>query len=360
VPRSAPGDRVRAAIVERKPGYGRAEIVELLEPGPGRREPPCPHFGACGGCDLQHLEDSLQLRLKSEATLETLRRLSGATIPAPRAILTAGAWGYRIRTQVHMRRAGEGGHQVGYHARRSHELVPVATCDILAPELEREVVTLARRLPPEAPARIDLALGDGGAISIAPLVAGLPHGELTRRVGDFDYAFDARCFFQGHRGLLAPLVATVVGEERGALAFDLYGGVGLFALPLARRYARVVLVEGDRIAGRFARRNARANRVANLEVVPQAVESWVAAGLPDGADRVIVDPPRDGLSNTVRALLATRAPARITYVSCHAAALARDLRALAGRYEVEWLVLLDLFPQTGHMEAVVELRRLAA
>jgi 23S rRNA (uracil1939-C5)-methyltransferase len=354
VPRSAPGDRARVRLVERRPGYGRAEIVELLAPGPGRRDPPCPHFGVCGGCDLQHLEDRLQTRLKAEALEETLRRLSGLALPRPSAVLSGESWGYRLRTQVHTRRAGDGV-QVGYYQRRSRDLVAVRACPILRPELEREVVTLARRLPSDAPARIDLTLGDDERLSTAPPVSGLPQGEISRRVAGFDYTFDARCFFQGHAGLLDALADAVVGDEEGELAIDLYGGVGLFALPLARHYRRVVTVEGDRVASRFARRNARANRCAGVEAVNQAVESWVVTGLPDGADRVVVDPPRDGLSTTVRGLLAARAPRRLTYVSCHPAALARDLRELAPRFAVESIVLVDLFPQTGHMEAVAQL-----
>lgn len=357
VPRTAPGDRLRARLVERKPGYGRAELVELLEPAPGRREPPCPHFGRCGGCDLQHLEDSVQLRLKSEAVLETIARISGLRLPPPRAIFAGATWAYRTRTQLHTRRVEGGGAAVGYHARGSREVVLVESCPVLVPALEREVVTLGRRLPPSVPSRIDLAAGDGDRISIAPLLEGLPHGEIVRRVGDFDYAFDARCFFQGHIGLVASLVDTVIGVARGERAIDLYGGVGLFALPLAKRYAQVTLVEGDRLAARYARRNARTNRTANVEVVAQAVESWVASGLPDGVDRVVVDPPRDGLSMPVRALLAGRAPKRLTYVSCHPAALGRDLKTLAEAFAIESLTLLDLFPQTGHMEVVVELER---
>lgn len=356
VPRSAPGDRVRARLVERRPGYGRAEIVELLAPGAGRREPACPHFARCGGCDLQHLEYRRQLELKAEATLETLRRLSALTVPTPQAIFAAEPWGYRLRAQLHTRPVG-GGVEVGYHARGSRQLVAVDRCPVLAPALERELATLGRRLPAGAPSRLDLALGDGDEVSYSPLVEGLPHGELSRRVGEHEYLFDARCFFQGHSGLLAPLVERVVGEATGATALDLYGGVGLFALPLARRYARVVLVEGDRIAARFARKNVRLNGLENVDVVPQAVESWVGSGLVEGLDRVVLDPPRDGLSLVVRRLLVARPPRAVTYVSCHAAALARDLKELGERFAVVSLALFDLFPQTGHMEAVVELSR---
>lgn len=368
VPRSAPGDRVRVRLFERRPDYGRAEILELLVAGPGRREPPCPHFARCGGCDLQHLDDATQTRLKAEALVETLRRISGIPVPEPSAVVAGQPWGYRLRTQLHTR-AVHGGFEVGYFARRSRELVAVASCPVLVPLIEKELVTLARRLPERAPSRVDIACGDGAQVSYAPLVEGLPHGELKRRIGSFEYRFDARCFFQGHAGLLEELVEVVVGPSTGGSAADLYGGVGLFALPLARRYGRVVMVEGDRIATRFARKNARANFPDSaehaesasggkgLEIVGQAVESWVASGLAENFDRIVVDPPRDGLSAAVRRILVEKPPRRLTYVSCHPAALGRDLRELAQAMNIESLVLLDLFPQTGHMEAVLQLTR---
>ena len=357
VPRSAPGDRVRVRLVERRPGYGRAETVALLAPGPGRREPPCPHFARCGGCDLQHLDDALQVRLKVTAVAETLRRIGGVQLPAERLEVIAGEpWGWRLRTQLHTAPAPEGeGVQVGYHARGTRDLVAISSCPVLAPALEREAVTLARRLPATGvPRRLDLAVGDGDEVALAPLVEGLPHGELSVQVGEFRYRFDPRCFFQGHRGLLAPLVARAVGAWEGERAYDLYAGVGLFALPLARRYREVVAVEGDRIAARYARRNLREHRLPG-EVVAQAVESWIRTGLPDDADRVLVDPPRPGLTPEVLALLRSRRPRRLTYVSCHPAALARDLAALAEAFALERLVFLDLFPQTAHLEVVAQL-----
>ncbi len=356
VPRSAPGDRVRARIVERRPDYGRVEIEELLRPGPGRRTPPCPHFAECGGCDLQHLDDATQLRLKSEATMETLRRLSGLAVPAPRRLLAGEPWGYRTRTQVHLESTGDAV-RVGYHARGSHRLVAIRRCPVLDPALEEAVLGLAEMAPGPLPARVDLAVGEDGRVAAAPPLGALGGGELCRRIGAFDYRFDARCFFQGHAGLLAPLVEEVVGGWSGEEAFDLFGGVGLFALPLATTHRRVTLVEADRVAVRYATKNARLAHLANLSTVARSVESWVAAGLPDDADRVVVDPPRDGLSLVVRGLLLGRRPRRLTYVSCHAATLARDLRELAREFEVESLVLADLFPQTGHMEIVAQLVR---
>lgn len=355
VPRTAPGDRVRVRLVERRPDYGRGEVVELLAAGAGRREAPCPHFVECGGCDLQHLEASAQVQLKVLAAAETLARIARVELPRPEVI--AGApWRYRIRTQLHTRRSGEGW-EVGYYARGSRRLVPIRECRVLESRLEEAALALASRLGAEAPERVDLAVGEDGEVAAAPPQPGFEGRELHRTVAGFELAYDARCFFQGHVGLLETLVERAVGTATGELAFDLYGGVGLFALPLARHYRRVVTVEADRVAGRYARRNARLASPGEIEVVARAVESWIEGGLPADADRVLVDPPREGLAPAVRRALVERPPRRLTYVSCHAAALGRDLAALAPAFAVESLAFLDLFPQTGHLETVAQLVR---
>lgn len=357
VPLSAPGDRLRVRLTERRPDYGRAEIVEILEPGPGRREPPCPYFARCGGCDLQHLEDGLQSELKARAVVETLARLGRLTPPQRTRLVTGDAWAYRLRAQLHgVTEAGRP--QFGYYARGSHRLVAVDSCPICRPALDETIGELATRSSGEVPERLDLAVGDDGRVSSAPAVDWLRHGEVTVRCAGFELAFDARCFFQAHRGLLDRLVETVVGEWEGETAYDLYGGVGLFSLPLAERYRRVTLVESDRLAARYARINARRNRTEGVEVIVRAVESWTDSLEPD-VDRVVVDPPRTGLSPGVVAALVEHPPRRLTYVSCHPAAMARDLGRLLPTYEWESLALIDLFPQTGHMEAVAQLVRAA-
>jgi 23S rRNA (uracil1939-C5)-methyltransferase len=353
VPRSAPGDRLRVRVSERRTDYGRAEIVEILEPGPGRRIPPCPHFGACGGCDLQHLEDGIQADLKAKAVGETLERLAGLRTALPVEVIAGSPWGYRLRTQLHVERDADQA-VVGYHTRRSHTVVPVDSCPVLVPELEAILPRLPEVLSAPGPHRLDLAVGGDGSLSCAPIVAGLPHGELSLQIGDVDYRYDARCFFQVNGELLPTLIERTVGDATGELAFDLYAGVGLFSLPLAGRYKRVVAVEGDRIAARYARKNARHNHLENVEVVHRAVESWIHQ-LPAAPERVVVDPPRTGLSRPARERLLERRPIRLTYVSCHPAALARDLKALMTAYRVESMTLIDLFPQTAHMEVVVQL-----
>ncbi|MGB6001416.1 MAG: TRAM domain-containing protein, partial [Thermoanaerobaculia bacterium] len=306
VPRSAPGDRLRVRVTDRWTDYGRAEIVEILEPGPGRRKPPCPHFDSCGGCDLQHLEDKIQTDLKAKAVGETLERLAGLRTALPVEVIAGSPWGYRLRTQLQIEREADQA-VVGYHARRSHTVVPVNSCPVLVPELEAILPRLPEVLSEPGPRRLDMAAGGDGSLSCAPMVAGLPHGELSLQVGDVDYRYDARCFFQVNRELLPKLIERTVGEATGEQAFDLFAGVGFFSLPLANRYSRVVAVEGDRIAARYARKNARHNHLENIEVVNRVVESWIHQ-LPAAPERVVVDPPRSGLSRPARERLLERRP----------------------------------------------------
>lgn len=353
VPRSAPGDRLRVRLVERHADYGRAEIVEVLHPGASRRRPPCPHFGRCGGCDLQHLEDAAQLDLKVAAIRETLERLGGLKAGFPVEVVGGEPFGYRLRAQLHTSEA-ETELLIGYHGRRSRDIVAVDSCPILVPELESELKELVTRRPAVLPSRLDLLVGDGGRLSTAPVTPNLPHGEIGLTVGDFVYLLDARCFFQAHRQLLPELVRTAVGAWQGEEAVELYAGVGLFTLPLAKRYKSVVAVEGDRVAARYARRNSQRYRLSGVSVQVTAVQSWVRQ-MGEGVDRVLVDPPRAGLPARVRKALLDSGPSRLTYVSCHAGTMARDLRELADLFRVEKLTFLDMFPQTGHMEIVGQL-----
>jgi 23S rRNA (uracil1939-C5)-methyltransferase len=243
---------------------------------------------------------------------------------------------------------------VGYFERGSHTLVPIRVCPILLPELEATVIGLGEVLGVDAPRRLDLAIGDDSVVTAAPPIESLPGGTVKRRVGEWTFEHDARAFFQAHAGLIGDLQREVCGRARGELAVDLYAGVGLFALPLARRYARVIAVESDRVAARFAARNARANDCGNVEIAPVSAESWVRS-MPKSIDRVVVDPPRTGLPRPLRRALSATRVKHLTYASCHPATLARDLRDLASEYSIVRLTLLDMFPQTGHIEMVVDL-----
>ena len=376
VPRAAPGDVVDARITERRPSYARAEIVRVVAPGPLRREPPCPFYADCGGCQLQHIADEAQLGLKVAAAMETLRRLGGID-PTQLARCHVGEsvvdrqWSYRLRAQVHVEQDEKGSIGVGFRRRRSHDLVRVDRCPVLAPALEARLADLPRLLDEAAqagqarPGRLSLAtdgLDEDSAVVAAPPLGELPGGELEIELLGRRLTYDARCFFQAHGGLLEALARSAVGAFEGETAVDLYAGVGFFTLGLADRYGSVTAVEGESMAARYARNNLRVNGLRHCQVERAAVESWVdgrtgGEGLQPGLDRVLVDPPRVGLSWNVRRALLRAAPARLTYVSCDPATLARDLGELTRDFDLESITFFDIFPQTAHLETVVQLRR---
>jgi 23S rRNA (uracil1939-C5)-methyltransferase len=362
VPFTAPGDVVRARVTQRRKGFLRAEVVEILEPGPGRRPAPCQYFGRCGGCQLQHLGYAHQLEAKVDALREALTRIGHIEWKEPIRIVgdPEHEFGYRTRATAHVVEP-EGRRIFGFFAPNSHHIVDIEACPLLTPELDaawrsvRAVEASFSRLRD-----LELAAGDD-ATAAAPPVSPVGGRDLTVTVNGTSYGFGPGVFFQVNRFALDALLASALADaEGGALAFDLYAGVGLFTIPLGRRFERVIAVEGDERAAAYARENYSRNGVGNVDVVSEAVEDWLAGRAvqvkASQPDLVVLDPPRAGIGPKAAEALSDLGPKRITYVSCDPATLARDLRTLLDRgYTLDGLEALDLFPQTYHVETVARL-----
>lgn len=344
VPFAAPGDRLRVRVTEVGRGFARAEIVEVLRPGPARRAPRCRHFGVCGGCRLQHVEYAAQLDAKAGFVRESLRRLGGIDWTAEIPVRSAAEYGWRTRAEIQARR----GH-VGYFREATHEIVDVSECPILAPAAEAFVVGLAADPPKSA---VHVALGDDGVVATG-------HGASVRqRIAGFDFEFGADSFFQANRLLVEELVREAVDGAAGRSAVDLFAGAGLFSLPLSRTFGDVVAVEGRAATARRGEANAARNGVSNVRFVADSAENWVASARTERPDLVLLDPPRTGVGpRGAEAVARIEAPA-VTYVSCDPATLARDLAVfVALGYRLTSVVALDMFPQTYHVETVAKLTR---
>ena len=359
VPLAAAGDRVRVRILERKKGYARGEIVEVVQASPARRTAPCRHFGICGGCTWQHLEYPEQLRWKRELVREALLRIGGIEWTRELEITSADQWGWRARVQWKVaRQRGSLVPALGYHARKTHQVVDAEQCPVLAPELERELSARRRLLRDAAtlPTEVHACVGDGGTVAI-------DDGEVTRTVGSLAYRTSARAFFQGNRFLLEQLLAAVLPEVAPRCAWDLYAGAGLFTLPLARLGTRVTAVENDAQALHWLAENVRSDAAASrIEVREEGVAgalrafgAEILAGQRQAPDLVVLDPPRTGAADAVPLILQV-SPKAVTYVSCDPATLARDLKELMrGGYRLRFVRAFDLFPQTHHVEVVAHL-----
>lgn len=314
-----PGERVVLEITEGTDGdrFWRGDAVEVLEPSPDRVSPPCPYAGPgrCGGCDFQHVDLARQRALKADVVSEQLRRLAGLDVEVVVEAVPGDDHGLRWRTRQRYVPLPGGGRGMRKH--RSHDVVPVETCLIEAPE-PSDHVALGRTFK----------VADGG-------------------------------FWQVHPGAPDMLVGTVLEMLRprpGERCLDLYAGVGLFAaflLEAVGESGRVVAIEGDPAASALSATNC-----PGVEVRAGGVADVLAAPPPDGSvdepfDLVVLDPPREGARRPVVEAVVARAPRAVAYVACDPAALARDLATFAELgYELRELRAFDLFPMTHHVECV--------
>ena len=357
VPLAVAGDSVRVKIDQIKKRTAFADIVEVLEASPNRIQPPCPHFGVCGGCDFQQMNYDSQLRAKLDIIRDCLKRIGKIDYedlgiePSPKE------FEYRSRARWH---ADRDERSIGYYAADSHEIVNVATCPILVPGLEDTLISLQKNTKWKdvmaGRTDIDAATADGTAVSIYSPDLVEPTNEITYSQGGVEYAFSARSFFQGNQFMIGKLVETALKGASGETALDLYCGVGLFSLPMAKQFTNVIGVEENGEAIKFAKQNKARAGFSNIDFKRVRVREFLASHKLDGTDFVLIDPPRAGADlGTIERIAAMR-PKHISYVSCEPSILARDLRVLLDRGDkIDNITALDLFPQTHHVETVARL-----
>jgi 23S rRNA (uracil1939-C5)-methyltransferase len=355
---AAPGDVLRVKIERKRGSVGFASIVEVVKPSTVRVEPPCPYFGLCGGCDFQQLEYEAQLAAKVEIIRDCLHRI-GHIEPIPDILMvpSPAQWQYRSRANWQFDPKTK---RLGYFARGSHEVCDVEVCAVLRPELQQTLERLREQMREGTLSKkltdIEAVAGDED-VSLASGTAYFRSKEVSRHIANETYYFGAEAFFQINHELLELLLGEAIGEERGKLAIELYSGVGLFTLPLARRFDQVTAVEANSRAVDYAQRNLDAAELDNVEVANMSVAEWLKHWL--GFERpefLLLDPPRTGAESGVIEGVLSVAPQKICYVSCDPATLARDLnKLLAGGYSLDSIVGFDMFPQTHHVETVARL-----
>jgi 23S rRNA (uracil1939-C5)-methyltransferase len=353
---TAPGDLVRVAITAQHERWLRGEVVELLEPGPGRTDPLCPVFGICGGCDWQHVDYAVQLDAKRRILADAIERI--ARVPLPGSFefrASPSPYGYRGRARVAARRG-----RVGFRRRHSHAVSATSRCPVLVPALDAPLAELAAN-PPEPTGEWELTAGSDGRAARArvPVRDSGSHVEIEV-LGEW-LRVSGGTFLQANALLREPLARAVVDAAgSGARCLELFAGAGLFTIPLARRFARLVAVESHPGAVADLEDNLRTAGLPDVEILARPVEEAFAenALAPFRPEVVVLDPPRAGLEPAARDGLPRLGAHRVVYLSCDPATLARDVAVLADAdYELVALEGFDLFPQTAHVEALAVLER---
>ena len=401
VPFTAPGDRISCRLLRSKKHYSEGQLLNIHTPGPQRREPPCPVFGNCGGCQWQHLEYAAQCRWKEQIFADLLTR----QLPICRSRIRplsapAEPWGYRSRAQIKCHLTAQG-LAMGFYRPGSHFVVAMEECPVLHPALNAAKSVIAGWLAGRPWARqipqVDISVGDDGRVRavlhylgadrdrlshfLAPLArqAGtalfLQSGrksnlariwgeeELSIAVGEpplllgYGPGGFAQINLEQNRAMVKEVMAAVAEDPAGRV-LDLFCGMGNFTLPLARIAGTVIGVEDYAPAIDWARRNATRAGMTHIEFHARPA-AGAATELSAGGnfDLVLLDPPRTGAREVIKELLRL-APRRILYISCDPATLARDLTPLIhGGYELLWSRPYDLFPQTHHIESITLLQQ---
>jgi 23S rRNA (uracil1939-C5)-methyltransferase len=369
VPFVLPGETVSVKEETGRRGLLEAQLDEVLTPAASRAEPACPFFQRCGGCQYQHAAYPAQLEQKREILREVLRRVGKIDAPEEIRVIAGEPWGYRNRSQFHLAHG-----EIGYFGPGSHELVPVDRCPISSPKINEALTALRAMLPerrfPNFVRSIEIFTNET-AVQLnvietarpvskrffewcAERIPGYADDAIEYAVGQENYRVRHRSFFQVNRFLIEAMVEAALEGAQGRAGLDLYSGAGLLSIPLAHRFAEVTAVESGRSAVQDLEYNAERAGV-RVAARREPVEDFLKA-LTQRPDFVLADPPRAGLGKFVARELCRLKPPRLNIAACDPATLARDLGALiAGGYRLDGLTLIDLFPQTFHIEAIARL-----
>ncbi len=359
VPLSAPGDKLVVRLAEIKGRTAFAEIEKIIEPSPQRIEPPCIYFGQCGGCNFQQMNYGAQLAAKVDIIRDCLQRIGKIEyereieiVPSPRELR------YRSRAQWHV---DSQQHTIGYYRRLTHDVIDVKECPILVSELETALNDSRSNLEWSSVwsnrFEVHAASGSDGSVSkFSPELIEATDDVILDALGE-KYSYSAKSFFQGNPFLVEQLVTAAIEGASGNTAYDLFSGVGLFTLPLARNFEQVVSVEDHDIAVDFAKKNVLRAGLSNVRVLRDNVDKFVSGMNGNGIDFVLLDPPRAGAKPMTVKRLASLKPKQVSFVSCEPSTLARDLRIFLDHgYVLDSITAFDLFPQTHHVETVARLK----
>ena len=380
VPYVLPGEEVLVELTEERAKYSRARPVEITAPSPDRVDPRCQHFGTCGGCHWQHIAYERQTTLREEVLQSQLQRIAHLPdMPLEPTLVASDPWNYRNHVQLHLDQDG----RPGYIASEGRGVAPIEECHIMHPllwdafsaleidfpDLERLslragiatgerllILETAGHEPPgveiDLPVSCVLLLGDGTPVTY------VGNNYITETVAGRSLRISTASFFQVNTPQTEQLL-TVVEECANPLGhevlLDLYCGVGTFGLHLSDRVAEVIGIDSSGHAIEDATFNAEG--IDNLRFLQGSVAEMLPS-IEEAVDLAILDPPRQGVSKHALAALISLEPARVVYVSCDPATLARDSgRMTQAGYELTKVQIVDMFPQTYHIEAVALLRR---
>jgi 23S rRNA (uracil1939-C5)-methyltransferase len=351
----APQETVNVRITEDRKTWARAELLEVVEASPARIESICTYYGKCGGCNLQHIEYNAQLEVKVSILKDSFLRIAGFDPPSPE-VFPCAPQGYRNRMQFHCFRqsAKEGGLRFGLKGHHSGEIIAVSDCPV-ADQGIRELLRKGGKSIYLPPGKDRFTVFSHNGLLLSEGTAERGKMNLLEK----EIILDAGVFFQSNVSMLEKLILKLreiaADVDQNLPMADLYCGLGTFAVFLGDRFKKIILAEENKKAVAIAREN---RKDADAEYFALRDTDWIKTVLRRKTGFVVADPPRAGLPQSLAAALAHNGPPVLAYISCDAAALARDSKILInGGYKLETLALFDFYPQTAHIESLAVFKK---
>ena len=379
VPYAIPGEKIEVEIVESKKDYDNACIVKIIEPSVHRVEPKCALYGKCGGCNMMHIDSEYQVELRRQM-LEDVFLRNGISIPEVK-VVAGSPFGYRNRFQLH---------DGGLEGKGSNEIIPIDVCPVAVPEINSYLTsTPMERRPkgrchifagknvspefiiaePEPEIQVDRRSykeltskekKKRGKHFIRPKFEGIAENPETRAeavIGGKKIAFNVQGFFQSNLEVLEKAVMEICRNISGKRVLDMYSGAGTFSAFLSDRYEKVTMVEHNRGAMVFAEENLSGKKHESYGI---SGAQWVKDNAPGiirsegNFDAIVIDPPRSGMENEVCDWICRSGVPVVRSLSCNPSTLARDTgKMLKAGYSIESIYMLDFYPQTAHIECLV-------
>jgi 23S rRNA (uracil1939-C5)-methyltransferase len=393
IPHTVTGDEAWIEMIEEKKRYSMGRLIQIVVPSPWRVAPPCPSFGVCGGCQWQHIDYSVQAKLKEEILKDALNRLGGLKeLPPVRVFPSPKSYAYRVRVQLKVH-----GKALGYFREKSHRVANIQECPIahlLINQMFPSIRKMSLSFPQMKEIEINVSPDENKGVLILHLLSlergtenvleefmrnhtmfkgiviakkeestlsGDPALDLTipldqgRGKKNLTFRISPGSFFQVNLEQNQTLIQTVlqfseVNQEESVL--DLYAGVGNLTLPLAMGAKKVFGIEENELAMEDARFNAERNEIRNCDFIHGRVEDVLTSWKGENPDCIVLDPPRTGCKTVLDQMVRLK-PKKIVYVSCEPTTFSRDLHLFMERgYSLQKLSLIDMFPQTYHMEVI--------
>lgn len=388
IPMTMPGERLKIKILQSRSDYDEAAVEEILEPSPHRREPPCPLYGRCGGCNMMHIDDGYQTELKMQILSEFIKKAAGRS---PEIKLVGGsALGYRNRMTLH---------DGGLEERGSNHVIPVNRCPVASDGINAYLKETPFEERPRGRCRVFESPAAEPEISVLPIATATPesgekafygsdksaaNGESRRQrlqkgrhfikkrfegisgasmravritLCEKSIAFDAQGFFQSNVGVLEKTIPLITKDFSGERVLDLYSGAGTFSVFLAESFKKVTMVEHNRGALVFAEQNMaglshESYGISGADFVKNNARGITARE--GNFDAVLADPPRSGMEREVLDWLCESGIRRVKYLSCNPSTQTRDIeRLVRAGYKIDEVHLLDFYPQTSQLETLI-------